>query len=334
MILVTGGAGYIGSHTVVELINKGYEVLIADNFSNSSKDVITRIEKITGKKISFIEVDLCDYSSVKKLCSQFKITGVIHFAAYKAVGESVELPLKYYHNNIASLVSVLKLCEEQKISNFVFSSSCTVYGNPTSIPVTEDSPIKSGESPYGKSKIFSEEIIADFQKSNPISCCNLRYFNPIGAHPSGLIGDLPSGTPNNLLPYVTQVAAGLRKELLIFGNDYNTKDGSCVRDFIHVLDLAKAHISALQYNDTNKNKLSQFNIGTGEGVSVLELIKTFEKVNQINVPFKIVDRRPGDVEAIYAVCSKAKQELKWAASLNLEDMLVSSWKFQKNLSNE
>ena len=329
MILVTGGAGYIGSHSVIELHNKGYEVLIADNFVNSSPTVLNHLKTITGKNFNFIEVDLCDYTKLKELTKNHEITGVIHFAAFKSVGESVELPLKYYENNIQSLTNVLKLCEERDISNIVFSSSCTVYGNPKSIPVTEHTPVGKAESPYGKTKVFSEDILKDFHKSSSKSICNLRYFNPIGAHNSGLIGDYPDGRPNNLLPFVTQVAAGIREKLSVFGNDYNTKDGSCIRDYIHVVDLAKAHVNAINFNKKNPNLYSIFNIGTGIGVSVLELLKTFEKVNHTSVNFEITERREGDVGAIYADCQHAEKKLNWKAELNLEDMLSSAWKFQQ-----
>ena len=331
MILVTGGAGYIGSHSVVELYKKGHKVLIADNFSNSSPLVIGKLKTITGQEPDFIEVDLCDYNKLKTLTENYDISGVIHFAAYKSVGESVNAPLNYYENNIQSLINVLKLCKERKIDDFVFSSSCTVYGNPEIIPVTEQSKIGKAESPYGKTKIISEEILLDFYKANPISICNLRYFNPIGAHQSGLIGDYPDGKPNNLLPFVTQVAAGLREKLSVFGDDYNTKDGTCLRDYIHVIDLAKAHVNAIDYSSKNKGKYSVFNLGTGQGVSVLELLNTFEAVNNIRVNYEISPRRTGDVEAIYADCSKAEKELNWVAELNLAEMLSSAWKFQQKI---
>lgn len=329
MILVTGGAGYIGSHSVIELHRQGYNVLIADNFVNSTPKVINHLKTITGKNFNFIEVDLCDYNELERLTAEYKITGVIHFAAFKSVGESVESPLKYYENNIQSLINVLRLCEQKTICNVVFSSSCTVYGNPKSIPVNELTPIKKAESPYGKTKVYSEEILSDYHKTSSISICNLRYFNPIGAHESGLLGDFPVGKPNNLLPYVTQVAAGLREKLSVFGNDYNTKDGSCIRDYIHVVDLAKAHVNAIDFNQKNDNTYSVFNIGTGRGVSVLELLKTFEKVNYVPVNFEITQRRSGDVGAIYADCKEAKEKLNWKAELSLEDMLSSAWKFQQ-----
>ena len=330
MILVTGGAGYIGSHSVVELYNKGYEVLIVDNFANSSPSVLEKLTTITGKNFEFIEVDLCNYEKLKKTTEKYTITGVIHFAAYKSVGESVEQPLKYYENNIQSLTNILKLSEEKNISNIVFSSSCTVYGNPESIPVTESTPIGKAESPYAKTKVFSEDILKDFHKTSSKSICNLRYFNPIGAHESGLLGDYPDGRPNNLLPFVTQVAAGIREKLSVFGDDYETPDGSCIRDYIHVVDLAKAHVNAIDFNENNKQRYSVFNIGTGVGITVLELLKTFEKINNTKVNFKITRRREGDVGAIYANCEHAEKKLNWKAELNLEDMLSSAWKFQKN----
>ncbi|MBO72840.1 MAG: UDP-glucose 4-epimerase GalE [Flavobacteriales bacterium] len=331
MILVTGGTGYIGSHSVIELHNEGYDVLIVDNFVNSSPSVLKHLKTITGVDFNFLQVDLCDYEQLKDATKNYSIEGVIHFAAFKSVGESVDLPLKYYNNNIQSLTNVLKLCEEREISNIVFSSSCTVYGNPESIPVTESTPIGKAESPYGKTKVFSEEILKDFHKSSSKTICNLRYFNPIGAHESGLLGDYPDGKPNNLLPFVTQVAAGLREKLSVFGDDYNTKDGSCIRDYIHVVDLAKAHVNAIDYNKRNRKLYSVFNIGTGVGVSVFELLSTFEKVNKTPVKFEISKRRSGDVGAIYADCQNAAKKLNWKAKLNLEDMLSSAWNFQKKI---
>ena len=331
MILVTGGTGYIGSHSVLELDKKGYNVLIVDNFVNSSPTVLKNLNQLTNKEIAHIEVDVCNYENLKKLTANYNITGIIHFAAFKSVGESVKFPLKYYENNLLSLTNILRLSQERQINNIVFSSSCTVYGNPKTIPVDELTALGRGESPYGKTKIFAEEILKDFHKSHQISICNLRYFNPIGAHKSGLIGDKPNGKPENLLPYITQVAAGVRDKLSIFGNDYNTLDGSCIRDYIHVVDLAKAHVNAIDYNVNNPEKLSVFNIGTGKGVSVIELIRTFEKVNKIKVQYEISPRRDGDVEAIYADCKLAKVELNWKAKLNLEDMLSSAWNFQKKI---
>lgn len=328
MILVTGGAGYIGSHSVIELHNKGFDVLIADNFNNSTPSVLENLTKITGKSFDFIEVDVCDYSKLKELTKPFNLTGVIHFAAHKAVGESVEEPIMYYDNNIQSLINVIKLCKERKIDNIVFSSSCTVYGNPASIPVTEQTPIGIAESPYGKTKIISEEILKDFHKANPKSICNLRYFNPIGAHESGLLGDREGKKPNNLLPYVTQVAAGVRDKLSVFGGDYNTPDGTCLRDYIHVVDLAKAHVKAINYNQEKYAKFSVFNLGMGVGISVLDILRTFEQVNKVSVNYEISPRRDGDVEAIYADCKLAEEELNWKAEKSLEDMLTSAWNFQ------
>jgi len=331
MILVTGGAGYIGSHTIVELLNKNFEVLVIDNFSNSDVSALESIEKITGKSISFIEMDLRNYDLLVEKTKEFDIEGIIHFAAYKSVGESVFEPLKYYDNNINSLVNVLQLLKERNISNFVFSSSCTVYGSPEVIPVTEDSEVKKGESPYGKSKIIGEEIVNDFNYTRPFSAINLRYFNPIGAHSSGLIGDRPIGKPNNLLPIVTQVAIGKRDVLSVFGDDYDTPDGTCLRDYIHVIDLAKAHVSAVEYNRGNHNTVIPINLGTGNGSSVLEIINTFEKVSKIKINYKINPRRKGDVPAIFGDCSLSKKLLDWEAQLSLEDMLSSAWNFEQNL---
>jgi UDP-glucose 4-epimerase len=331
MILVTGGAGYIGSHTIVELLNKNFEVLVIDNFSNSDVSALESIEKITGKSISFIEMDLRNYDLLVEKTKEFDIEGIIHFAAYKSVGESVFEPLKYYDNNINSLVNVLQLLKERNISNFVFSSSCTVYGSPEVIPVTEDSEVKKGESPYGKSKIIGEEIVNDFNYTHPFSAINLRYFNPIGAHSSGLIGDRPIGKPNNLLPFVTQVAIGKREVLSVFGDDYDTPDGTCLRDYIHVIDLAKAHVSAVEYNRGNHNTVIPINLGTGNGSSVLEIINTFEKVSKIKINYKINPRRKGDVPAIFGDCSLSKKLLDWEAQLSLEDMLSSAWNFEQNL---
>ena len=331
MILVTGGTGYIGSHTIVELLNKNFEVLIIDDFSNSDRSVLDSIRKITGKSVSFIEMDLCNYDLLLEKTKGFDIEGIIHFAAYKSVGESVFEPLKYYDNNINSLVNILKLLKERNISNFVFSSSCTVYGSPEVIPVTENTEVKKGESPYGKSKIIGEEIINDFNFSHTFSAINLRYFNPIGAHSSGLIGDLPIGKPNNLLPFVTQVAIGKREVLSVFGDDYDTPDGTCLRDYIHVIDLAKAHVSAIEYNRKNHNKVIPINLGTGNGSSVLEIINTFEKVSKIKINYKINPRRKGDVPAIFGDCSLSKELLGWETQLSLEDMLSSAWNFEKNL---
>jgi UDP-glucose 4-epimerase len=334
-ILVTGGAGFIGSHTVVELINSGYTPVIIDNFSNSDKSVIGRIEKITGKKIIYVDADCNDESALNSLFSSHQhIVGLIHFAAYKAVGESVSEPLKYYFNNIGSTVALLKAMKQYNVKSFVFSSSCTVYGEPDSLPVTEDFPIKPAKSPYGNTKQVCEEIIRDTVASdNSLKAISLRYFNPIGAHPSALIGELPLGIPSNLVPFVTQAAAGLREKITIFGNDYNTSDGTCVRDYIHVVDLAKAHVKALELLES-KNSGSfydVFNIGTGNGNSVLEIVKTFEKVNDVSLNYVIGPRRDGDVEQIFASTDKANNVLGWRAQLSLQEALKDAWNWQKQL---
>ena len=334
-ILVTGGTGYIGSHTVVELQKVGFDVIIVDNLSNSSIDVLNGIEKITGIRPAFENIDCVDYVSMDRMFEKYKgIDAIIHFAASKAVGESVEKPLLYYRNNLVSLINLLQLMPTHKVKNFVFSSSCTVYGQPDILPVTESAPIKPALSPYGNTKQISEEIIRDTIHANPCyQSTILRYFNPIGAHPSGEIGELPSGVPNNLLPFVTQTARGLRKQLLVFGDDYNTPDGSCVRDYINVVDLAKAHVIAVQrmLNKRAKSHVETFNLGTGRGLSVLEIIKTFEKVNGVSIPYKIVDRREGDIEKVWADPSYANNELGWTATETVEDTLRSAWVWEQKL---
>ncbi len=334
-ILVTGGTGYIGSHTVVELQKVGFDVIIVDNLSNSSIDVLNGIEKITGIRPAFENIDCVDYVSMDRMFEKYKgIDAIIHFAASKAVGESVEKPLLYYRNNLVSLINLLQLMPTHKVKNFVFSSSCTVYGQPDVLPVTESAPIKPALSPYGNTKQISEEIIRDTIHANPCyQSTILRYFNPIGAHPSGEIGELPSGVPNNLLPFVTQTARGLRKQLLVFGDDYNTPDGSCVRDYINVVDLAKAHVIAVQrmLNKRAKSHVETFNLGTGRGLSVLEIIKTFEKVNGVSIPYKIVDRREGDIEKVWADPSYANNELGWTATETVEDTLRSAWVWEQKL---
>jgi len=311
-ILVTGGTGYIGSHTVVELQNEGFEVVIVDNLSNSNIDVLSGIEKVSGIAPAFENIDCVDYVSMDKMFEKHKdIDAIIHFAAFKAVGESVEKPLMYYRNNLVSLINLLQLMPIHKVKNFVFSSSCTVYGQPDELPVTESAPIKFAQSPYGNTKQIGEEIIRDTIHANSnYQSIILRYFNPIGAHSSAEIGELPNGVPNNLLPFVTQTAIGLRKQLQVFGNDYNTPDGSCIRDYINVVDLAKAHVIAVQrmLNNKTKSNVETFNLGTGTGLSVLEIIETFEKVNDIKIPFKIVPRREGDVEKVWANPSYANTE--------------------------
>ena len=334
-ILVTGGTGYIGSHTVVELINSGYDVVIVDDLSNSTKDSLEGIFKITGKKPDFYELDCNDISAMSAMLTKYKdIKGIIHFAASKAVGESVQKPLLYYKNNLLSLINLLELMPKHHIPNIVFSSSCTVYGEPDQNPIDETAPIKPAESPYGNTKQINEEIIKDTIKSGaPIKSIILRYFNPVGAHPSAEIGELPNGVPQNLVPFITQTAIGIRKELSVFGDDYNTPDGSCIRDFINVVDLAKAHVIALDRMIGGKSltDVEIFNIGTGKGVSVLELIKVFEKVSKVNLNYKIVARRVGDIEKIWADPVHANKVLGWTAKENIEDTMASAWKWQEKL---
>ncbi len=333
-ILVTGGLGFIGSHTVVELQNEGYEVLIIDNLSNSSIDVLDQITSITGKQPVFENLDLKNQHEIKTFFKSNKnIEGIIHFAASKAVGESVEKPLEYYHNNISSLINLLEEMQNSNISNFIFSSSCTVYGQADIMPITESAPFKPAESPYGNTKQIGEEIISDTSKVSNLKAIALRYFNPIGAHGSAEIGELPIGIPQNLIPYVTQTAAGIRKELSVFGGDYPTSDGTAIRDYIHVVDLAKAHTVAMKrlLDRKNKSAFEVFNIGTGKGTSVLEVIKAFEKVSNQPLNYKIVGRREGDIIEAYADTSLANNELKWKTELNLEDALASAWKWQLSL---
>lgn len=337
-IIVTGGAGYIGSHTCVELISSGYTPVIIDNFSNSEKFVIDRLEELTNAKIVLEEGDCNHYDFLDRVFKKHApVEGIIHFAAFKAVGESSQYPLKYYHNNLLSTINLLKVMEEQKVNNLVFSSSCTVYGQPDVLPVTEQSPIKPAESPYGRTKQICEDILWDFGKANgSFKAISLRYFNPVGAHPSGLIGELPLGVPNNLVPFITQTAAGIREQLTIFGDDYDTPDGTCIRDYIHVVDLAKAHIAALE-KMINSNTISAkevYNIGTGEGNSVMEVVKTFEKVANQKLNYKIGPRRSGDVEKVYADVSKANNELGWKATLSLEESLKDAWNWQQKLTEQ
>ena len=334
-ILVTGGLGFIGSHTVVELQQAGYEVIIVDNLSNSSIEVLDRISKITDKKPIFEQIDLREKSEVEDFFQRYtSIEGVIHFAASKAVGVSVEKPLLYYENNIASLIYILQELQRKEKSSFIFSSSCTVYGQADELPVSENAPFKQAESPYGNTKQINEEIIRDTcHISANIKAISLRYFNPIGAHSSALIGELPNGVPQNLVPYITQTAIGLRESLSVYGNDYPTPDGTCIRDYIHVVDLAKAHIAALErlLKENNESNYEVFNIGTGKGSSVLEVIKAFEKVTGQALPYKIVGRRAGDVVSAYANTYKANKELLWKAELTLEDALLSAWNWEKKL---
>lgn len=336
-VLVTGGTGYIGSHTVVELINEGFEVVIVDNLSNSNVDVLDGIEKITGVRPAFENIDCVEYVAIDKMFDKYgDIESIIHFAASKAVGESVEKPLLYYRNNLVSLINLLQLMPIHKVRNFVFSSSCTVYGQPDILPVTEDAPIKPALSPYGNTKQIGEEIIRDTIYANPNNYQSiiLRYFNPIGAHASAEIGELPNGVPNNLLPFVTQTAIGLRKQLQVFGDDYDTPDGSCIRDYIHVVDLAKAHVVAVKRMLQGKSldKVETFNLGTGRGLSVLEIIKTFEEVNNVKVPYKIVNRREGDIEKVWADPTIANEVLGWKANETVEETLRSAWAWEQNLA--
>lgn len=337
-ILVTGGTGYIGSHTTVELQNAGYEVVIIDNLSNSNIKVLDGIEKISGIRPVFSQTDCNDKAGVDKVIADNPgIVGIIHFAASKAVGESVQKPLLYYRNNLVSLINLLELMPQHNIKGLVFSSSCTVYGQPDILPVTEDAPIKPAMSPYGNTKQINEEIIRDtIHAGAPFKSIMLRYFNPIGAHPSAEIGELPIGVPQNLVPFLTQTAAGIRPELSVFGDDYDTPDGSCIRDYINVVDLAKAHVIAIDrmLEDKSAEKLEIFNLGTGNGVSVLELIDTFEKATDVKVPHKIVDRREGDIEKVWANPKHANEVLGWKAQETLEDTLKSAWKWQEKLAKQ
>lgn len=334
-ILVTGGTGYIGSHTTVELIEEGYDVVICDNLSNSNRGVVDGIEAITGRRPTFVEADCADPVAMRKLMEDYPgIKAIINFAASKAVGESVSKPLLYYRNNLNILINLLELMPEFGVRGFVFSSSCTVYGEPDRNPVDETSPIKAATSPYGNTKQISEEIITDYIRSGAgIKSIILRYFNPVGAHPSALIGELPNGVPQNLIPYLTQTAIGIRPELSVFGNDYNTPDGSCIRDFINVVDLAKAHVVAARrmLSDESSDDIEIFNLGTGNGVSVLELINTFREATGVDVPYKIVGRREGDIEKVWADPSRANNVLGWKATTPLADTLLSAWNWQLQL---
>ena len=329
-ILVTGGLGFIGSHTVVELQNTGYNVIVIDNLYNSKIDVLDGITSITGTKPAYFNIDLRDKKKVENFFDNNAIDGIIHFAASKAVGESVEKPLLYYENNIGTLVYILQEMKKHEISNFIFSSSCTVYGQADELPITEKAPVKPAESPYGNTKQIGEEIIQQSCHADGLKAIALRYFNPIGAHESTAIGELPLGVPQNLVPFITQTAAGIRKELSVFGDDYPTPDGTAIRDYIHVVDLAQAHTAALERLMSNKNKTNYevFNVGSGEGSSVLEIVKAFEKVNNLKLNYKIVGRRPGDVIAAYADTTYANQELGWKTKKSLEEALESAWKWQ------
>lgn len=334
-ILVTGGLGFIGSHTVVELQNSGYEVVIVDDLSNSSVEVLQGIEKITGKKPIFEKLDLREREKVFSFFEKHNdITGVIHFAASKAVGESVENPLLYYENNISSLVYILQNLVKKENCAFIFSSSCTVYGQADSLPITEDAPVKKAESPYGNTKQIDEEIIMDTCRVTPnLKAISLRYFNPIGAHPSAEIGELPVGVPQNLIPFITQTGIGLRKELSVFGDDYPTPDGTCIRDYIYVVDLAKAHIAALEriLNGKNESNYEVYNVGTGKGSSVLEVIQSFERVSGKKLPYKIVGRRQGDIISAYADTSKANEKLAWKSQATLYEAIASAWVWEQKI---
>ena len=333
-ILVTGGAGYIGSHTCVELIHAGYEPVIIDNFFNSETFIIDRIQEITGVRPEVLTLDCADYEQVlAQLQKERNLSGAIHFAAYKAVGESTAKPLDYYYNNVASTTAILKVMEELGINNFVFSSSCTVYGQPDVLPVTENSPTKTAESPYGRTKQICEDLIKDYHRSKEsFKAISLRYFNPIGAHPTSLIGELPLGVPSNLVPFITQTAIGLRERLTIFGDDYDTPDGTCIRDYIHVVDLAKAHVAAITYLENSTNGMNELvNLGTGKGNTVMEVVKSFEEVSGQSLNYSIGPRRPGDVVKVYADVTKAKKMLNWQTALSLNDALRDAWNWQKSL---
>jgi UDP-glucose 4-epimerase len=335
-ILVTGGTGYIGSHTVVELMERGYEVIIADNLSNSRAEVVDRIADICGKRPEFSKIDLADRDESRSFFSAHQeLDGIIHFAAFKAVGESMLEPLKYYRNNLDSLLNVLEGMKEHHIPNLVFSSSCTVYGQPDALPVRETSPVKEAWSPYGNTKQMSEQILRFVVEAHGLNTIALRYFNPIGAHASALIGELPLGVPNNLVPFITQTAIGLRPVLNVFGNDYNTPDGTAIRDYIHVVDLAKAHVVAVDrmISGASASAFEIFNLGTGNGFSVLEVIHSFEKVSGEKLSYQIVDRRPGDVEKVWADTSFANRELGWKAGKTLDEMMLSAWNWEKALAN-
>jgi UDP-glucose 4-epimerase len=336
-VLVTGGSGYIGSHTAVELLAAGYEVIIADNLSNSSADVVERVEKISGQKVFFEQIDFSNKAESAAFFDKYpSIDAIIHFAAYKAVGESVEKPLMYYHNNLLSLLHVLEGMQKHEIPALVFSSSATVYGQPDLLPVTESAPFQPANSPYGNTKQIAEEIIRDTSHAvSGLKAIALRYFNPIGAHPSALIGELPLGVPNNLVPFITQTSAGLRKELIVFGDDYNTPDGSAIRDYIHVVDLAKAHVKAIDrlLRNSESEAFEFFNLGTGTGVSVFEVIHTFERVNQLKLNYRISGRRIGDVEQVWADTKKANEVLNWQAGCSLNEALRSAWEWEKYYRN-
>ena len=335
-ILVTGGLGYIGSHTVVELLNNNFDVVIIDDLSNSEKFILKNIEEVSGKKPVFYPFDLKRKELLKQVFDAHKIDGCIHFAAYKAVGESQEKPVDYYENNLFSLINLLQEFKERNISNFIFSSSCTVYGQADKMPIDEETVLKLPESSYGKTKQMGEEILKDFATAHQKKITLLRYFNPIGAHPTAKLGELPIGIPNNLVPYVMQTAAGIREKLSVWGDDYPTEDGTAVRDYIYVVDLAKAHVKALQklINSTQNTQIDIYNLGTGKGSSVLEVVHAFEKANDVNVPYQICERRAGDITIAYANADKAERELGWKADTTLEEALRTTWQWQKYLESQ
>jgi len=329
-ILVTGGAGYIGSHTCIALLKAGHQVVVADDFSNSNAKALEAIRTITGKDFKFYQVNVARFHRMEPVFTEQKIDGIIHFAGFKAVGESVENPLDYYANNLKSTITLLKLCRKYKVQQFVFSSSATVYGD-GAVPFVETQDLKPATNPYGETKVMNEKILMDYAKADPdFAVILLRYFNPIGAHPSGLIGEHPRGIPNNLMPYVTQVAKGIRDQLYVFGNDYDTVDGTGVRDYIHVMDLAEGHVQAMEHI---KKGWDVVNLGTGKGTSVLELVQTFEKVNDIRIPYTIAPRRPGDIAICYADTHKAKKVLDWQAQRDVKDMCKDAWHFEKSNSH-
>lgn len=331
-VLVTGGAGYIGSHAAIELLNCGYDIVMLDNFSNSKKEVINRIKEISGKDFTFYEVDLLDYDRINEIFKQHPIESVMHFAGLKAVGESVNIPLTYYHNNITGTLILLRVMKKHNVKKLVFSSSATVYGNPKQVPISETAPL-SATNPYGRTKLMIEEILRDLYISdNTWRIAILRYFNPIGAHKSGRIGENPNGVPNNIMPFISQVAVGKREKLYVFGNDYNTHDGTGIRDYIHVVDLVKGHIKALEYIKHHTG-VEAFNLGTGKGYSVLDLVKKFSEVSKVRIPYEFTSRRPGDVAICYANPEKAEKILNWKAQYNLHEMCEDTWRWQSQNPN-
>ncbi len=336
-VLITGGCGYIGSHTAIDLLDKGFEVISVDNLSRSHDDVEDRIKKITGKEFINYRVDCKDHERLRTICEENNdLRGIIHFAAFKSVGESVREPLMYYDNNINSLLALLKITDDYKIKDFVFSSSCSVYGNVKELPVKEDTPLSEPESPYGRTKLISEQIIKEYSARSNANYILLRYFNPVGAHESAMIGEIPFGTPENLVPNITQTAIGKRKEIVVFGNDYPTRDGSCIRDYIHVMDIADAHSLALQYliDKKNKSNCEIFNLGSGNGISVLEAIYAFEKMSGKKLHYRIGPRRAGDIVAVYADNEKARKMLNWECGRNIDEMMLSAWNWELQMKNE